>query len=91
VKAWQGQIDAVVDGEIRSTMVPEDVWRTTSGNAAPQTVLEFPPFSHPRRSARWTVPTRLNHLSAAGADEISSFSRPSILVDLSRYGSTDPG
>jgi phosphonate transport system substrate-binding protein len=40
VKAWQGQIDAVVDGEIRSTMVPEDVWRTTSGNAETTKVID---------------------------------------------------
>ena len=32
VKAWQGQIDAVLDGEVRCTMVPEDVWRTTASN-----------------------------------------------------------
>jgi phosphonate transport system substrate-binding protein len=40
VKAWQGQIDAVVDGEIRSTMVPEDVWRTTSDNAETTKVID---------------------------------------------------
>lgn len=33
VEAWQDQIDAVIAGEVRSTMVPEDVWRTTSANA----------------------------------------------------------
>src|SRR5271156_4852961 len=27
--AWQGQIDAVVSKEVRATMVPEDVWKTT--------------------------------------------------------------
>ena len=32
-KAWQGQIDAVVAKEVRSTMVPEDVWKTTPANA----------------------------------------------------------
>ncbi len=32
VKGWQGQIDAVIDGEVRATMVPEDVWRTTPEN-----------------------------------------------------------
>ena len=31
--AWQGQMDAVVAGGVRATMVPEDVWRTTPGNA----------------------------------------------------------
>ena len=31
--AWQGQIDAVVSNEVRATMVPEDVWKTTAGNA----------------------------------------------------------
>jgi phosphonate transport system substrate-binding protein len=30
---WQGQIDAVVAGEVRATMVPEDVWRTNPANA----------------------------------------------------------
>ncbi len=33
VKAWQGQVDAVISGEVRSTMVPEDLWRTTDANA----------------------------------------------------------
>ncbi len=33
VPAWQGQVDAVVDGTVRATMVPEDVWRTTPENA----------------------------------------------------------
>lgn len=30
---WQGQIDAVVSGSVRATMVPEDVWRTDPANA----------------------------------------------------------
>lgn len=30
---WQGQIDAVKSGEVRATMVPEDVWRSTVSNA----------------------------------------------------------
>lgn len=29
---WQGQIDAVISGEVRATMVPEDVWRSTASN-----------------------------------------------------------
>jgi ABC-type phosphate/phosphonate transport system substrate-binding protein len=33
VKPWQGQIDAVVAKEVRATMVAEDVWKTTPGNA----------------------------------------------------------
>ena len=33
VKPWQGQIDAVVAGEVRVTMVAEDVWKTTPANA----------------------------------------------------------
>ena len=33
VKAWQGQIDAVVAGEVRATMTAEDVWKTEPGNA----------------------------------------------------------
>ncbi len=33
VPAWQGQIDAVVAGTVRATMVPEDVWKTTPDNA----------------------------------------------------------
>lgn len=30
---WQGQVDAVIDGTVRATMLPEDVWRTTPANA----------------------------------------------------------
>ena len=30
---WQGQVDAVVSGAVRATMLPEDVWLTTPGNA----------------------------------------------------------
>jgi phosphonate transport system substrate-binding protein len=30
---WQGQIDAVVAGAVRATMLPEDVWRTVPANA----------------------------------------------------------
>ncbi len=33
VKAWQGQIDAVVSKEVRATMVAEDIWKTTPRNA----------------------------------------------------------
>ena len=33
VPAWQGQIDAVVSGKVRATMVLEDVWETTPANA----------------------------------------------------------
>lgn len=33
VAPWQGQIDAVVAGRVRATMVPEDVWKTNPGNA----------------------------------------------------------
>ena len=33
VKAWQGQIDAVVAKEVRSTMLPEDVWLAKASNA----------------------------------------------------------
>ena len=33
VKAWQGQVDAVISKEVRATMVPEDVWKTTPANA----------------------------------------------------------
>lgn len=40
VKAWQGQIDAVVSGEVRSTMVPEDVWRTSPSNAEVTRVID---------------------------------------------------
>lgn len=32
VKPWQGQIDAVVRGEVRATMTAEDIWRTTPAN-----------------------------------------------------------
>lgn len=32
-KPWQGQVDAVVAGSVRATMLPEDVWRTTPANA----------------------------------------------------------
>ncbi len=32
-KPWQGQVDAVIAGSVRATMLPEDVWRTTPANA----------------------------------------------------------
>src|SRR2546423_1097276 len=54
VKAWQGQIDSVVDGEIRSTMVPEDVWRTTSGNAETTKVID----RYPRQTRHDRGPAR---------------------------------
>ncbi|KUI41278.1 hypothetical protein AU197_01720 [Mycobacterium sp. IS-1590] len=34
VPAWQGQVDAVVAGQVRATMVLEDVWQTTPENAS---------------------------------------------------------
>ncbi|GAT11439.1 PhnD/SsuA/transferrin family substrate-binding protein [Mycolicibacterium novocastrense] len=34
VPPWQGQIDAVVAGRVRATMVLEDVWKTTPENAS---------------------------------------------------------
>ena len=37
--AWQGQIDAVLSKEVRSTMVPEDVWRTRPDNAKTTKVI----------------------------------------------------
>lgn len=30
---WQGQVDAVLDGTVRATMVVEDIWRATPSNA----------------------------------------------------------
>ena len=33
VEPWQGQIEAVVAGEVRATMVAEDIWKTTPANA----------------------------------------------------------
>jgi phosphonate transport system substrate-binding protein len=38
-KPWQGQIDAVTSGTVRSTMVPEDVWRSTPANALDTKVI----------------------------------------------------
>jgi phosphonate transport system substrate-binding protein len=40
VKAWQGQVDAVIAGEVRATMVPEDVWKTTPDNAKHTKVID---------------------------------------------------
>jgi len=40
VKAWQGQVDAVISGEVRATMVPEDVWKTTPDNAKHTKVID---------------------------------------------------
>lgn len=40
VEAWQGQIDAVIDGEVRATMVSEDVWRSTPGNETKAKVID---------------------------------------------------
>jgi phosphonate transport system substrate-binding protein len=39
VAAWQGQIDAVVDGGIDATMVYEDVWLARPGNAERTKIL----------------------------------------------------
>lgn len=39
VPAWQGQIDAVIDGSIEATMVYEDVWLARPGNAAHTKIL----------------------------------------------------
>jgi phosphonate transport system substrate-binding protein len=39
VPAWQGQIDAVVFGRVRATMVLEDVWKTTPANAVTTKVI----------------------------------------------------
>jgi phosphonate transport system substrate-binding protein len=36
---WQGQIDAVVSGRVRSTMVPEDVWKSKQANAEDTKVI----------------------------------------------------
>lgn len=40
LKAWQGQVDAVSGGEVRATMVPEDVWRTKPENADVTKVID---------------------------------------------------
>jgi phosphonate transport system substrate-binding protein len=37
---WQGQIDAVRSGEVRATMVLEDVWKSTPSNAETTKVLD---------------------------------------------------
>lgn len=37
---WQGQIDAVRSGEVRATMVPEDVWKSTPTNAETTKVID---------------------------------------------------
>ena len=39
VAPWQGQIDAVVDGQIDATMVYEDVWLARPSNAAETRVI----------------------------------------------------
>ena len=39
VPAWQGQIDAVIAGKVRATMVLEDVWKTTPANAETTKVI----------------------------------------------------
>ncbi len=39
VKAWQGQVEAVVSRQVRATMLPEDVWRTNPANAANTKVI----------------------------------------------------
>ena len=39
VPPWQGQIDAVVDGQIDATMVYEDVWLARPSNAAETRVI----------------------------------------------------
>ena len=39
VPAWQGQIDAVLSGKVRATMVLEDVWKTTPDNAESTKVI----------------------------------------------------
>ncbi len=39
VAAWQGQIDAVLDGSIDATMVYEDVWLAQLRNAAHTKIL----------------------------------------------------
>lgn len=36
---WQGQIDAVISGTVRATMVLEDVWRSTASNAETTTII----------------------------------------------------
>ena len=36
---WQGQIDAVTSGQVRATMVLEDVWKTTASNAETTKVI----------------------------------------------------
>ncbi len=36
---WQGQVDAVIDGKVRATMVPEDVWLTRPANAEATRVI----------------------------------------------------
>jgi phosphonate transport system substrate-binding protein len=38
-RPWQGQVDAVIAGEVRATMLPEDVWRTVPANAASTRIL----------------------------------------------------
>jgi phosphonate transport system substrate-binding protein len=39
VAAWQGQVDAVVDGAIDATMVYEDVWLARADNAAKTKII----------------------------------------------------
>lgn len=36
---WQGQIDAVISGQVRATMVPEDVWTSAPSNAEATKVI----------------------------------------------------
>lgn len=37
---WQGQIDAVVANRVRATMVPEDIWQTSSANASTTRIVD---------------------------------------------------
>ena len=74
VKPWQGQIDAVVDGEIRSTMVPEDVWRTTSGNAETTKVIDRYDVASPASSCTASRSSRASRfaLRLSTASRLSS-------------------
>ena len=38
-KPWQAQVDAVVAGQVRATMLPDDVWKTTPANATSTRIL----------------------------------------------------
>lgn len=92
-RPWQGQVDAVIAGAVRATMLPEDVWRSTPANAEATRIVARYDHASPalvavRRDLEAEVTAALLDTlvtSVPGWDNVHGAFRPFYRADVHRF------